>query len=58
MTKNEFKNEKLYTATMALAGKLLSEGKVSKEAYREFDTRMRQKYRPKFGNLTARERLI
>lgn len=51
MTKKDFKNEKLYQTTMSVAKKMLSEGLITEEEYRQIDTIFIGKYRPVFGTL-------
>ena len=51
MSKDEFRNEKLYQTTMHLAKKMLEEGVVSEEEYRRIDTIFLEKYKPVFGTL-------
>lgn len=51
MTKKEFKNEKLYQTTMSVAKKMLSDGLITEEEYRQIDTIFIEKYRPVFGTL-------
>ncbi len=51
MSKDQFRNEKLYQATMSLARLILEKGVISKEDYHEFDTIMLEKYQPIFGTL-------
>lgn len=51
MTEQEFKNEKLYMTTMAMVKKMLSEGLITDQEYREIDTIFIKKYRPFFGTL-------
>lgn len=51
MNKEEFRNEKLYQTTMHLARKMLEEGIISKEEYRQIDTIFLEKYKPVFGTL-------
>ena len=51
MSKEEFRNEKLYQTTMHLARKMLEEGVVSEEEYRRVDTIFLEKYKPVFGTL-------
>lgn len=51
MSKEEFRNEKLYQTTMHLARKMLEEGIVSEEEYRRIDTIFLEKYKPVFGTL-------
>ncbi|MCD8096420.1 MAG: hypothetical protein LUE12_09925 [Ruminococcus sp.] len=57
MTKEEFKNEKLYQTTMHLVRKMLSEGIISEEEYCKIDTIFLEKYRPVFGTLFSDIRL-
>lgn len=49
--KEDFRNEKLYQATMGMARKMLSEGLISEEEYRQIDTIFLAKYQPVFGTL-------
>ena len=51
MSKEEFRNEKLYQTTMHLARKMLDEGIISEEEYRQIDTFFLVKYKPVFGTL-------
>ena len=51
MSKEEFRNEKLYQTTMHRARKMLEEGVVSEEEYRRIDTIFLDKYKPVFGTL-------
>lgn len=51
MSREEFRNEKLYQTTMNLARKMLSEGIISEEEYRQIDTIFLEKYKPVFGTL-------
>lgn len=51
VNKNDFRNEKLYQATMGMARKMLSEGLISEEEYRQIDTIFLAKYQPVFGTL-------
>lgn len=51
MRKEEFQNEKLYQTTMSIARKMLQEGIVSEEEYRQIDTIFLEKYKPVFGTL-------
>ena len=53
MTEDKFRAEKKYQAVMAIARRMLREGKISTEEYRQFDTKMTGKYRPTFGTLFA-----
>ena len=51
MSKEEFRSEKLYQTTMHLARKMLEEGIISEEEYRQIDTIFLEKYKPVFGTL-------
>ena len=53
MSKEEFRNEKLYQSTMHLARKMLEEGIISEEEYRQIDTIFLEKYKPVFGTLLS-----
>ncbi len=53
MSKEEFKNEKLYQATMHIARKMLNEGLITEEEYRQIDTIFSEKYQPTLGTLFA-----
>ena len=53
MSKEEFKNEKLYQATMDIARKMLNEGLITEEEYRQIDTIFSEKYQPTLGTLFA-----
>jgi hypothetical protein len=51
MNKKQFENEANYQVIMSFAKKFLNDGTITEENYRDFDTKMRQKYRPTFGTL-------
>ena len=53
MRKEEMKNEKLYQTTMHLVKRLLQEGMITMEEYRQIDTIFLKKYRPIFGTLLS-----
>ncbi len=53
MSKEEFKSEKLYQATMHIARKMLNEGLITEEEYRQIDTIFSEKYQPTLGTLFA-----
>ena len=53
MSKEEFKNEKLYQATMHIARKMFNEGLITEEEYRQIDTIFSEKYQPTLGTLFA-----
>ena len=52
MSKEEFRNEKLYQTTMHIARQMLAEGLISEE-YRQIDTIFTEKYKPTLGTLFA-----
>ena len=49
MSKEEFRNEKLYQTTMHIARQMLAEGLISEEEYRQIDTIFTEKYKPTLG---------
>ena len=51
MTKEEFKNEKLYQTTMHIARKMLKEGIISEKEYNQIDAIFLEKYKPVLGKL-------
>lgn len=51
MSKEQLTNEKLYQATMSMVRKMLAEGLITEEEYRQIDTMFLEKYRPVFGTL-------
>ena len=53
MSKEDFKNEKLYQTTMHIARKMLKSGQISEEEYRQIDTIFTEKYQPTLGTLFA-----
>lgn len=53
----QFQNEKLYQTTMFMARKLLYEGVISEEEYRQIDTIFTKKYQPTLGTLFSDFRL-
>lgn len=53
MDKDNFRNEKLYQATMSMARKMLHDGLISEEEYPQIDTIFREKYRPVIGALLS-----
>ena len=57
MSKEEFKNEKLYQTTMHLVRQMLSEGIISEDEYCQIDTIFLEKYQPVFGTLFSDFRL-
>lgn len=53
MSNEEFTNERIYQLVMLQVNKLKDEGIVSDKQYVEIDTKMRAKYKPKFGILCS-----
>jgi hypothetical protein len=51
VSKDEFRNEKLYQTTMHIVRKMLVDGIISEEEYRQIDTIFLEKYQPVFGTL-------
>ena len=51
MSKEQMRQEKLYQATMSMVRKMLAEGLITEEEYRQIDTMFLEKYRPLFGTL-------
>ena len=46
-----FQNEMMYQATMSFARKMLRDGLITEDEYRQIDTMFREKYQPKIGTL-------
>lgn len=53
MSKEELKNEKLYQTTMHMVKRLLEDGAITEEEYRQIDTIFLEKYHPIFGTLLS-----
>ena len=53
MSKEEMRNEKLYQTTMHMVKKLLENGTITAEEYRQIDTIFLEKYHPIFGALLS-----
>ena len=53
MSKEQMRREKLYQATMSIVRKMLAEGLITEEEYRQIDTMFLEKYRPLFGALCS-----
>ena len=51
MSYEEGKREIIYQMTMSAARQMLEKGLISEDEYKQFDTKMRQKYCPIFGTL-------
>ena len=58
MTQEEFDREKRYQVIMHFARKMLREGLVSEEEYRQIDTKNRLELCPKTGDLLSGKSLI
>ena len=46
-----FQNERMYQATMSFARKMLRDGLITVDEYRQIDTMFIEKYQPKIGVL-------
>lgn len=53
MSKEQMRQEKLYQATMSMVKRMLAEGLITEEEYRQIDTMFLEKYRPLFGTLCS-----
>ena len=53
MTKEEFHNEKMYQATMAMVRRMHSEGLISQEEYERVERIFLEKYKPLIGTVYA-----
>lgn len=51
MSQEDGKREIVFQMTMSAARQMLEKGLISEEEYKQFDTKMQQKYRPIFGDL-------
>lgn len=51
MSKEQMRQEKLYQVTMSMVRRMLAEGLITEEEYRQIDTMFLEKYRPLFGTL-------
>lgn len=49
MSKEQMRQEKLYQVTMSMVRRMLAEGLITEEEYRQIDTMFLEKYRPLFG---------
>lgn len=58
MSKEQMRQEKLYQATMSMVRKMLAEGLITEEEYRQIDTMFLAKYRPLFGTLFSEHILL
>jgi len=58
MNDEKAKDELAYQMTMSAARKMLKDGLISKDEYRQFDTNMQAKYCPVFGAIFANIDLI
>ncbi|MCD8074181.1 MAG: hypothetical protein LUF27_03935 [Lachnospiraceae bacterium] len=57
MSEEQMKNEKLYQATMSMVMRMLENGIINEQEYRQIDTIFLEKYRPVFGTLFSDTRL-
>ncbi len=57
MSEEQMKNEKLYQATMSMVRRMLENGIINEQEYRQIDTIFLEKYRPVFGTLFSDTRL-
>ena len=53
MTKEQFHNEKMYQATMAMVRRMHSEGLISLEEYERVEQIFLKKYKPLIGTVYA-----
>lgn len=58
MTKEEFRDQKLYQATMNMALRMLSEGIITEEGYNQIEDYFTSKYSPVYGTLFSSLSLI
>lgn len=58
MTQDEFEREKSYQVVMHFVRKMLRDGLLSEEEYRQIDTKNLRKLRPKTGDLLSGKSLI
>lgn len=58
MTQEEFRNERIYTATMVQVKKMLSLGLITAADYWRMNTKMKEKYRPISDGLVSEIDLI
>lgn len=57
MSEEQMNNEKLYQATMSMVMRMLENGIINEQEYRQIDTIFLEKYRPVFGTLFSDTRL-
>ena len=58
MSQEEGKREIVFQMTMSAARQMFEKGLISEDDYKQFDTKMQQKYRPIFGTLFSNIDLI
>ncbi len=58
MTKQEFHNEFLYAMTMIHVKKMVDEGIITRNEFNEFNSRMKEKYKPVSDGLIIEKDLI
>lgn len=58
MTKEEFRDQMMYQATMNMALRMLSEGIITEEEYNQIEEYFAAKYSPVYGTLFSSLSLI
>ena len=58
MTKQEFRNERLYNSTMVQVKKMLALGLITEPEYWRINTKMKEKYRPVSNGLVSENELL
>lgn len=58
MNEEQFRSEMMYQTTMYVMRRMLRQGLVSLEEYRQIDTIFTQKYQPVFGTLLVGNDLL
>ena len=53
MTKEQFEREKNYRISIYIAKSMLKQGLITKQEYKEIDTKLTKKYNPILGSLSA-----
>ena len=57
MSNEQFKNEKLYQATMSMVRSMLEKRLITTTEYEQINTIMREKYKPTLGTIFSDIRL-
>ena len=58
MTKQEFRNERLYNSTMVQVKKMMKLGLITEPEYWRINTKMKEKYRPVSNGLVSENELL